>query len=75
RGQNTGSVVVPKVINIIMPKSNRCSSIPKYPRVETIQEQELEGENNGLPPIGRKETRKAERFRRIHEKRYESDIA
>ncbi|UZO09469.1 uncharacterized protein OCT59_029692 [Rhizophagus irregularis] len=29
-----------------MPKSNRCSSIPKYPRVETIQEQELEGENN-----------------------------
>ena len=28
-----------------MPKSNRCSSTPKYPRVETIQEQELEGEN------------------------------
>ncbi|POG58452.1 hypothetical protein GLOIN_2v1790354 [Rhizophagus irregularis DAOM 181602=DAOM 197198] len=28
-----------------MPKSNRCSSTPKYPRVKTIQEQELEGEN------------------------------
>ncbi|UZO01026.1 uncharacterized protein OCT59_012135 [Rhizophagus irregularis] len=35
-----------------MPKSNRCSSTPKYPRVETIQEQELEGENKqvyGIP--------------------------
>ena len=28
-----------------------------------------------LPPIGRKEVRKAERFRKIHEKRYESNIA
>ena len=28
-----------------------------------------------LPPIGRKEIEKAERFRRIHEKRYESNIA
>ena len=28
-----------------------------------------------LSPIGRKEVGKAERFRRIHEKRYESDIA
>ena len=28
-----------------------------------------------LPPIGRKEIGKAERFRRIHEKRYESNIA
>jgi hypothetical protein len=30
---------------------------------------------SGLPPIGRKETGKAERFRRILEKRYENDIA
>ena len=28
-----------------------------------------------LPLIGRKEIGKAERFRRIHEKRYESNIA
>ena len=28
-----------------------------------------------VPPIGRKEIGKAERFRRIHEKRYESNIA
>ena len=27
-----------------------------------------------LPPIGRKEVGKAERFRKIHEKRYESNI-
>ena len=31
--------------------------------------------SSGLPPIGRKEIRKAERFRRIHKKRYESNIA
>ena len=28
-----------------------------------------------LPAIGRKEIRKAEKFRRIHEKGYESNIA
>jgi hypothetical protein len=28
-----------------------------------------------LQPIGRKEVGKAERFRKIHEKRYESNIA
>ena len=28
-----------------------------------------------LPPIGRKEIRKAGRFRRIYEKRYKSNIA
>ena len=27
-----------------------------------------------LPPIGRKGVRKAERFRKIHKKRYESNI-
>ena len=31
----------PKVINIIMPKNNRCSSTPKYPSVETIRERIL----------------------------------
>ena len=31
--------------------------------------------SSSLPPIGRKEIEKAERFRRIHEKRYESNIA
>ena len=29
---------------------------------------------SGLPPIGRKEIGKAGRFRRIHEKGYESNI-
>ena len=28
-----------------------------------------------VPPIGRKEIGKEERFRRIHEKKYESNIA
>ncbi|UZO08794.1 uncharacterized protein OCT59_029045 [Rhizophagus irregularis] len=47
-----------------MPKSNRCSSTPKYPRVETIQEQELEGENKQV--YGRKETGKAESNQKGH---------
>ena len=38
----------PKVINIIMPKSNRCSSIPKYPGVVTMRERVLERQEQKL---------------------------
>ncbi|GET64350.1 hypothetical protein GLOIN_2v1790354 [Rhizophagus irregularis DAOM 181602=DAOM 197198] len=51
-----------------MPKSNRCSSTPKYPRVKTIQEQELEGENKQV--YGRKETGKAESLTQQSERAY-----
>src|SRR6266498_3343790 len=39
--QNTGSVIVPKVINVVVLKSNRCSNILKYPGVVTIREKVL----------------------------------
>ncbi|GET64635.1 hypothetical protein GLOIN_2v1484573 [Rhizophagus irregularis DAOM 181602=DAOM 197198] len=44
-----------------MPKSNRCSSTPKYPR-----ERKEKFHLSGLPPIGRKETGKAESNQKGH---------
>ena len=40
-GKTLGQWQYPKVINIIMPKNNQCSSTPKYPSVETIRERIL----------------------------------
>ncbi len=40
-----------------------------------IKEKNKSFTRRGYQVIGRKEIRKAERFRRIHEKRYESNIA